>query len=72
MSRASEFIDFCFQGSSRFYDGMLTDQLAPSNFEAGYLKDNLTTRRDGTVPPWVVEGSSDSPAQQFVEWFNAI
>jgi len=62
----------CFQGSTEFYDGPQTDQFTPSYLEAKPLKHSVGTRRDGTIPPWIVCGSTKSPSEQYVEWFNGI
>ena len=32
----------------------------------------MASRRDGTLPPWIVEASGESTRQQFVRWFNLI
>jgi hypothetical protein len=64
--------DYCYQGSTGFYDEPSNDEFTPSYLEAGLLSENLVTRRDGTIPPWIIPGSTKQPAQQFVEWFNYI
>lgn len=63
----------CFQGSTVFYDSPETDEFTPSYLEARPLKDNVGVRRnDGKFPPWIIAGSTKSPYQQYVEWFNGI
>jgi len=36
------------------------------------LAESMARRSDGSAPPWIERGSTKSPAEQFVEWFNAI
>lgn len=62
----------CFQGSTVFYDAPDADQFTPSYLEAAPLPESVAVRSDGTVPPWIVPGSTKSPMEQYVEWFNGI
>ncbi|HUL51215.1 MAG TPA: nuclear transport factor 2 family protein [Candidatus Nitrosotalea sp.] len=61
-----------FLGSTEFYISSESDEFTPSHLQAAPLRDNLSRRSDGTIPEWIVEGSTKSPAEQFVEWFNNI
>lgn len=72
MSSTGEFSDHCFQGCSKCYEGAVADEFTPSCFEAGLLENNLKRRKDGIVPPWIVEGCRRSASAQFVEWFDDI
>ena len=53
MARSNDCPENCFQGSTEFYDSSDTDQFTPSDLEAGPLIDNVGSRRDGTLPPWI-------------------
>src|SRR5579862_2206807 len=66
------FRDGHFLGSTEFYESPETDDYTPSHLQARPLRDSVGTRSDGTIPEWIVEGSTKSPCEQFVEWFNAI
>jgi SnoaL-like domain len=75
MSEVSEPRDcpeYCFQGSTVFYDTPETDEYTPSYLEAGLLEFNIATRHDGTHPSWIRPHSTKSPIEQYVEWFNGI
>ena len=69
----------CYQGSTDFYDSPDTDDFTPSYLVAQPLVDNVGTRKDGSVPPWMKDPMGApgdrvfiSPAQRYVEWFNGI
>jgi hypothetical protein len=69
----------CFQGSTDFYRTSDGDDLTPSYLEAQPLVDNVGTRKDGSIPPWMQDSGDDpergrliSPSQRYVEWFNGI
>ena len=72
MSETKECPEGCYQGSTVFYDSAETDPYTPSYLEAGLLEYNVGTRSDGTIPNWIVPGSTKSPIEQYVEWFNGI
>jgi len=72
MSEASDRPEYCFQGSTVFYDTPSTDEYTPSYLEAGLLEFNVATRHDGTAPSWIDPHSTAPPTQQYVEWFNGI
>jgi hypothetical protein len=72
MSEARDCPEYCFQGSTVFYDTPSTDEYTPSYLEAGLLEFNVGTRHDGTLPSWIDPNSKLSPIQQYVEWFNGI
>jgi len=72
MSSKGDFPENCFQGSTEFYDTPDTDDYTPSADEAQLLVDNVGRRRNGTTPEWIDPESSNSPAKQYVEWFNGI
>ena len=75
MSEVSEHRDcpeYCFQGSTVFYDTPETDEYTPSYLEAGLLEFNIAQRHDGTLPSWIHPHSTKSPIEQYVEWFNGI
>lgn len=72
MPAARECPEYCFTGSTVFYDSPSTDQYTPSYLEAGPLEFNVGTRADGTIPNWITPGSPKSPIVQYVEWFNGI
>jgi hypothetical protein len=72
MSEARDCPEYCFQGSTHFYDTPATDEYTPSYLEAGLLETNVATRRDGTHPSWIRPHSTKSPNEQYVEWFNGI
>ena len=72
MSEARDCPEYCFQGSTVFYDTPETDEYTPSYLEAGLLEFNVGTRHDGTLPSWIDPASKLSPIQQYVEWFNGI
>src|SRR5581483_595382 len=65
--------DYCYQGSTDFYNTPATDPYTPSYLEAKPLADSVATRwEDGRLPPWIIEGKPQSPVEQYVEWFNGI
>lgn len=68
-----------YEGSTDFYNTAETDQYTPSYQEARPLEDNVGTPwtfdaagRPVTFPPWIDPDSKQSPAEQYVEWFNGI
>jgi len=76
-----------YEGSTDFYNTPKTDQYTPSYQEARPLVDDEVTPAVDNVgqpwivdesgrpvefPPWIVEGSTKSSAEQYVEWFNGI
>ena len=72
MSDVRECPEYCFMGSTVFYDTPETDQYTPSYLEAGLLEFNVARRADGTYPSWIDPASTKSPVEQYVEWFNGI
>jgi hypothetical protein len=65
----------CGEGSDEFYSRITPgkDRFVPSYLEARPLNENVgACRTDGTYPPWIIPGSTKSPCQQYVEWFNGI
>lgn len=72
MSNVRECPEYCFTGSTEFYDSASTDEYTPSYLEAKPLEFNVGTRSDGTIPNWITPGSPKSPILQYVEWFNGI
>ena len=71
----------CYQGSTEFYDSPDTDEFTPSYATALPLVDNVGTRKDGTIPPWMADTDDSSvaehsqqltPSERYVEWFNGI
>lgn len=71
---------YCFQGSTKFYEDINTDEFTPSSFEIGLLEENVGTPwEDGVLPPWLRDRDEKedelhnvSPMQKYVEWFNGI
>jgi hypothetical protein len=63
---------YLFLGSTEFYVGSESDDFTPSYNQAKPLVDHVGTRSDGTIPEWIDETSTKTPAEQFVEWFNYI
>ena len=72
MSEVRDCPEYCYQGSTVFYDTPETDEYTPSYLEAGLLESNVAKRHDGTLPSWIDPGSKLTPNEQYVEWFNGI
>jgi hypothetical protein len=64
--------DYCFQGSTEFYNSPEQDEFTPSYLEARPLVDNVGRRSDGSYPVWMDPHSHKPAAEQYVEWFNGI